>query len=309
MTATSTRGPGLPATRTHWQVTPLTGTFGAELSGASLSDQAAAAAIAPLLDEHLVLVIRRAHLTPGDQVQLARSLGEPTPAHPVLPGLPGHPEVLVLDGAKGGKNARWHTDVTFLPQPHAASVLVADELPPHGGDTLFADLRTAYDALAAPLRSAVDQLRAVHRITPLAYWGEPFDTALSRDDAAELLARAAEVPAVVHPVVRIHPRTGRPALFVNRGFTSHLAGLSRIESDGLLALLHAHVEQPELTLRHRWQTGDVVIWDNRATAHYAVDDYRSAARRVRRVTVRGEAPVGPDGFVSHTTEDPLTAIR
>lgn len=291
-----------------WDVRPIAGRFGAELSGLSLSDPDAAALIPDLLHEHLVLVVRDQHLGPAEQVALARRIGEPTPAHPVVPGLDGHPEVLVLDGSVGGRNALWHTDVSFIARPHAASVLVADELPARGGDTLWADLQTAYDRLAAPIRVLVDSLQAVHRIAPLAYWGEPIDTALDRADADELLARARDVPAVIHPVVRVHP-TGRRALFVNRGFTSHLVGLSRIESTALLGLLYAHIEAPEHTLRHRWQPGDVVLWDNTATSHYAVDDYGSARRSVRRVTIGGELPVGPDGFVSHTTHDPLVAIR
>lgn len=296
-------------TTTQWDVKRISGHFGAELSGASLADPAAAEEIAGLLAEHLVIVVRNQNVGPGDQVALAHRLGTPTPAHPVVPGLPGFPEVLVLDGSAGGKNARWHTDVTFITYPHAGAILVADELPDHGGDTLWADLATAYEKLSPALRDAVDQLQAVHRITPLAYWGEPFDTALSRDDATNLLASAAEVPAVVHPVVRVHPVTGRKALFVNRGFTSHIVGLSRIESDGLLGLLYQHIEQPEFSLRHRWQVGDVLIWDNRVTSHYAVDDYGPTGRRVRRVTLRGDLPVGPDGFVSHTTDDPLLTIR
>ncbi|WP_199742750.1 TauD/TfdA dioxygenase family protein [Nocardia stercoris] len=292
-----------------WSVTRLTGTFGAELTGLDLADSAAAAQIPALLAAYRVLAVRDQDLAPGAQVALARVLGEPTPAHPVLPGLPGHPEILVLDGESGGRNARWHTDVTFIARPHAAAILVADIVPEFGGDTLFADLHSAYDALSAPLRAAVDQLRAVHRIAPLAYWGEPFDTGLSRADAADLRAAADRVAPVIHPVVRVDPRTGRRGLFVNRGFTSHLVGLSRIESDGLLDLLYRHIEQPELTLRHRWRSGDVLIWDNRATSHYAVDDYGHTARRVRRVTIAGEIPVGPDGFASQVSEDPLVTVR
>lgn len=292
-----------------WQVAPITGAFGAEIAGASLADPAAAVMIPDLLMRHLVLAVRGQDLRPADQVALARALGDPTPAHPVVPGMPGFPEILVLNGAAGGKNAVWHTDVTFVAAPHAGSVLVADELPARGGDTLFADLATAYERLAPALRDALGRLRAVHRIAPLAYWGEPFDTALNRSDAADLYERARDVPAVVHPVVRVHPRTGRRSLFVNRGFTSHIVGLSRIESDGLLALLYAHIEQPEFTLRHRWHAGDVLIWDNRTTSHYAVDDYGVAPRSMRRVTLRGELPVGPDGFRSHTTDDPVIAVR
>jgi alpha-ketoglutarate-dependent taurine dioxygenase len=294
---------------TSWTITPITGRFGAELVGDRLDGTQNGPELLGLLHEHGVLVARDQHLTPAEQVALARSLGEPTPAHPVVPGHPDHPEVLVLDGAAGGRNARWHTDVTFVAAPPSASVLVSDHVPDHGGDTLWADMRSAYDALAAPLRRLVDGLDAVHRIAPLAYWGEPFDTALHRDDAAQLFRRSLEVPPVVHPVVRVHPVTGRRNLFANPGFTSHVVGLSRIESDGLLDLLHRHATQPEFTLRHRWRPGDVVIWDNRATMHYATDDYGEAERRMRRVTLHGEAPVGANGTVSHVVDDPLLAVR
>jgi taurine dioxygenase len=292
-----------------WRAVPITGAFGAELSGDRIDAAADGDWIMALLEQHLVLVFRDQHLTHAEQVALARGMGEPTPAHPVVPGHPGHPEILELDGAKGGKNARWHTDVTFVEAPPAASVLVADVIPETGGDTLWADLRTAYERLSPALRSLVDGLEAVHRISPLAYWGEPFDTALTRDDAIELLEQAKRVPPVIHPVVRVHPSTGRPALFVNPGFTTHLVGLSRIESDHLLALLHQHTTQPELVLRHRWRPGDVVMWDNRATMHYASDDYGTTPRRVRRVTLRGDRPVGPEGNASRVATDPLVAVR
>ena len=288
--------------------TPDTRCFGAEVSGGRLVD-AEPGWLSAVLAEHLVVVARGQHLTHAEQVEVARSLGEPTPAHPVVPGHPDHPEILVLDGAAGGRNAQWHTDVTFVAAPPAASVLVADHVPPSGGDTTWADLRGAYDTLSAPLRAAVDELVAVHRITPLAYWGEPADTAMSRDDAEALLANARTVPPVSHPVVRVHPVTGRRSLFVNPGFTSHVLGLSRIESDHLLALLYAHATRPEATLRHRWQPGDVVIWDNRATMHYAVDDYGTTERRMRRVTVRGDLPFGPTGVTSAVVADPLHAVR
>ena len=134
-------------------------------------------------------------------------------------------------------------------------------------------------------------------------------TGNDRTQVRDLLRRALEVPPVVHPVVRVHPVTGRRALFVNEGFTSHLVGLSRIESEGLLALLHRHTTQPELVLRHRWRPGDVVIWDNRATMHYAADDYGTAERRMRRVTLRGDASVGANGTVSHVVDDPLLTVR
>ncbi|MGZ4700423.1 MAG: TauD/TfdA dioxygenase family protein [Ilumatobacteraceae bacterium] len=292
-----------------WTMTPITGVFGAELSGACVRDGIDGEWLSSLLDDHRLLVLRDQHLTHAEQVALARQLGEPTPAHPVIPGHPDFPEILEQDGAKGGRNARWHTDVTFVPSPPAASVLVGDATPTFGGDTMFADTRTAHECLAEPLRRMLDHLEAVHRISPLAYWGEPFDSGLTRADAQQLFDDSAKVPPVIHPVVRVHPTTGRSNLFVNPGFTSHIVGWSRIESDGLLRMLYEHMTQPEFVLRHRWRDGDVVIWDNRATMHYAVDDYGTTERRVRRVTIRGGLPVGPSGIESRTADDPLIAVR
>lgn len=287
----------------------LSGSFGVELSGGHASRDFADGELRTLLEEHLVVVLRDQHLSHREQVELAHALGTPTPAHPVVPGHPDYPEILELDGAKGGKNAQWHTDVTFVDAPPAASVLVADELPPFGGDTMWASLRDAYDSLAPSLRDLVDGLWAVHRITPLAYWGVPFDSALSREDAAKLHADSLQVPPVVHPVVRVHPATGRKSLMVNPGFTSHIVGYSRTESEHLLELLYDHSTKPELTIRHRWKRGDVVLWDNRATMHYALDDYGVAPRRMRRVTIRGEHPRSIDGRASYVSCDPHEYVR
>ncbi len=296
-------------TTDSWTITPITGSFGVELVGARVTDILDAATLSALLEKHLFVVLRKQFLTHAEQVDLARALGEPTPAHPVVPGHPDHPEILELDAAKGGKNAAWHTDVTFSLTPPAASILVADELPAVGGDTLWCDLRSAYERLAPPLQTAVSEMRAVHKISPLAYWGEPYDSALSRADARQLLDDAANVPPVIHPVVRIHPVTGRPSLFVNPGFTSHILDMSRIESDALLGLLYAHSTRPELLVRHRWNEGDVVIWDNRSTMHYAIDDYSGSERRMRRVTLAGSRPSGPNGIESELVTDPFTAVR
>jgi alpha-ketoglutarate-dependent taurine dioxygenase len=292
-----------------WTVTPLTGTFGAELSGRNLRDEEGGDNVRTLLERHLVLSFRGQNLTHAEQSRIAHAMGEPTPAHPVVPGHPDYPEMLVLDGALGGKNARWHTDVTFIETPPAISILVNDHTPVAGGDTLWSDTRAAYERLHPALRETFEQLQAVHRISPLAYWGEPFDTALSREDTQYLYDEAQKVPPVAHPVVRRHPSTGRPSLFVNPGFTSHLTGVSRIESDHLLKLLYEHMAQPELTLRHHWLDGDVVMWDNRATMHYATDDYGTAERRMRRITLRGTKPVGIRGTESYVVTDPLESVR
>lgn len=291
------------------EVRRLSGHIGVEVVGLSNTVTWADDHLLELLETHLVVVLRDQFLSHADQVALARTLGEPTPAHPVVPGHPDHPEILELDAARGGKNARWHTDVTFVQNPPAASVLVADHTPEFGGDTQWVSMRAAYHALSPALREVVSSLEAVHRISPLAYWGEPFDTALTRDDAQKLYDDALRVPPVVHPVVRVHPTTGEPALFVNPGFTTHIVGLSRIESDNLLKLLYEHSTQPEFAYRHRWRAGDVVMWDNRATMHYAIDDYGNVDRRMRRVTVRGTTPVGPSGKASQIVTDPLVAVR
>ena len=292
-----------------WTATPLTGVFGATVTGGRLNDVTDASPIWELLRQHLVLVFRGQEFTHADHSRLAHLMGQPTPAHPVVPGHPDYPEMLILDAQQGGKNAMWHTDVTFIETPPAASILVADTVPPFGGDTLWSDTRSAYENLSPAIRNTIEELVAVHRISPLAYWGEPFDTALSRDDADYLFQLALKQPPVAHPVVRIHPDTQRPSLFVNPGFTTHIAGLSRIESEHILRLLYAHMTQPEFTLRHQWQTGDVVMWDNRSTMHYAANDYGSVDRRMRRITLRGDRPVGPTGFISHVADDPLVAVR
>ncbi len=291
------------------RVKPITPSFGAEIEGMRVDQYADADTLSDLLASHRVLVFRDQQATRGDQVAFGRLLGELTPAHPVVPGDPNHPEILDLDAAKGGKNARWHTDVTFVATPPACSVLVAEIVPPSGGDTQWGDLYGAYDALHPSLRALAESLEAVHRIAPLAYWGEPFDTVLSRDDAMALYEQSLTVPPVIHPVVRVHPRTGRKALFVNPGFTTHIVGASRIESDHLLRMFYEHMSQPQFVLRHRWRGGDVVVWDNQATMHYAIDDYGDTPRHMRRVTVRGTHPVGPDGTLSRVATDPLVAVR
>ena len=286
----------------------ITSHFGAEILHFDAREADHLACLSKQLCDHAVVVLRSAFLSHAHQVAVAQALGQPTPAHPVVPSHPDHPEILQLDGANGGKNALWHTDVTFVAAPPAASVLVADVLPEVGGDTMFCDMRIALATLSPPLHTMVNDLTAVHRITPLAYWGDPFDSGLARDDALDLLRQSESVPPVEHPVVRVHPVTGVPSLFVNPGFTSHIVGMSRHESRHILDLLFAHATQPEFCLRHRWKDGDVVMWDNRATMHYATDDYGATPRKMRRVTVRGDNPIGPNGFISQVVTDPRISM-
>jgi alpha-ketoglutarate-dependent taurine dioxygenase len=270
-------------------VTPLTG---AEISGLDLSKplpDATVAEIRAAVARYLVVFFPDQDLTPDEHAAFGRQFGQLTEAHPILPALDeAHPEVLPID-SRVDKAAFWHTDVTFMSTPPMGSILHAIQMPAVGGDTLWVNLQAAYDGLSAPLRELCDGLTAIHH--------DPFF-------AADIEAaggcvwngkRITRLHPVLHPVVRIHPETGRKGLFVNENFTQSILGFSRIESDGLLKTLYRHcTEIPAFAVRHRWRQGDVAFWDNRATLHYATDDY-SDIRIVHRVTLEGDRPFGAPG--------------
>jgi taurine dioxygenase len=274
-------------------IRPVTPVFGAEIHGLDLS--------APLGDElvaevrgalvrYLVLFFPGQDLTPAQHAAFGKQFGELTEAHPIMPALDqDHPEVLPIDSRRN-KSAFWHSDVTFMETPPLGSILHAVELPDVGGDTLWVSLQAAYDRLSEPMREMCDRLVAVH-------WDPSF--AAEIDEAGGTVwdgKRIKKLRPVVHPVVRIHPENGRKGLFVNENFTKWIYGMEKIESEGLLQLLYRHcTEVPELALRHRWQPGDVAFWDNRATLHYATDDYGDVLRIVHRVTLRGDRPYGLHG--------------
>jgi alpha-ketoglutarate-dependent taurine dioxygenase len=284
------------------RITPLGGTFAAEVGGLDLRDplgDRGADLLHGALATHKVLVFRGQHLSPTELVALGRQLGPLTAAHPVLPPIDAeHPEVLEIDATRSRQDPRyrdewendtWHTDVSFMPDPPLGSILSGIVIPPRGGDTAFADLQAAYDALSEPVRLLVDGLDAEH------------------DGRAEFAAFLADHPEggtwsgrrftvlepVRHPVVRAHPATTRPGLFVNPTFTTRLVGLSPAESRALLELLYEHITAPERVFRHHWQTGDIVMWDNRATLHVGVRDFGDAHRVLHRVTLAGTVPYRP----------------
>lgn len=282
-------------------VVPLTSTLGAEVVGLDLGaplDEATVAWLRSVLLDHKALFFRDQHLTPTEQVAFSRTLGELTPAHPLAGGLDDdHPEVLVLDSSaytlglgrrteKTSYNDRWHTDVTFSARPPAIAVLCAEVIPPSGGDTLWCDLEDAYSALSPKLRALLDDTVAFH--TAVGAFGY-----FERQDGGRALL--ADHDSIGHPAVRVHPETGRRSLFVNEAFTVSLDGLTDPESQALLELLFAHATAPERTVRWQWQAGDVAVWDNRSTSHFAMADYGDSHRRMRRVTVAGDIPVGPYG--------------
>jgi alpha-ketoglutarate-dependent taurine dioxygenase len=274
-------------------IRPVTPVIGAEIHGLDLSqplDPDAVAAVRGALVRHLVLFFPGQEMTPGQHAAFGRQFGELTEAHPVMPALDkDHPEVLPID-SRYNKSAFWHSDVTFMATPPMGSILHAVELPDVGGDTLWVNLQAAYDGLASAVREFCDGLTAIHH--------DPVFAA-EVDEAGGTVWDGKQIKRlrpVLHPVVRIHPETGRRGLFVNENFTRGILGLSRIESEGLLQMLYRHcTEVPEFSLRHRWQPGDVAFWDNRATLHYATDDYGDVLRVVHRVTLRGDLPYGPLG--------------
>jgi len=267
--------------------------FGADVHGVDLAtaDDATIAAVRQALTDHKVLFFPGQRLDPDSQVALGNRMGRLTVSHPVVPGLDeAHAEIYALDSADNGFADMWHTDVTFVKRPPLGSILRAVTLPPHGGDTNWADLELAFASLSEPVQRLAEQLTAVHDGTrEFGYY-----LAQRRQGEGSLWEgeRFKRLEPIEHPVVRVHPETGRRSLFVNPGFVSHIVGVSDAESRHLLDLFYAHITKPEHIVRHRWRTGDVAMWDNRATVHYANRDYGDARRVMHRITLRGDEPVG-----------------
>ena len=281
-------------------IAPLSGTIGAEIRGLDLHrtlDPETVAAVRQALLDYKVIFFPGAHLSPQEHKEFAALFGEPTVAHPVIPGLDDHKEVFEIDytkartlyaerkGEEYGDRERWHTDVTFVERPPLGSILNAIVIPPAGGDTLWADTQAAYEDLSQPIRQLVDRLTAVHD------GNRNFSTLLKQFGQGEWDGETfTELKSVEHPVVRTHPETGRKNLFVNPGFTRSIKGLTPRESDALLSFLYAHMTTPEYVVRYRWEEGDLGFWDNRTTMHYAVGDYGDAHRVIQRVTIKGDKP-------------------
>ena len=273
------------------RVTRVTSAIGALVEGLDLSQELAQPEVdqlGELLARHQVLFFRDQPLTPRQQVRFAARFGT-LHVHPIYPVLPELPEILVLDTHKDflPDNDNWHTDVTFSETPPLAGILSAKQMPTSGGDTLWSSCSAAYEALSEPMRRFLDGLTAQHSVA------KSFPAERWQNDPAskERYERAvAKYPPVNHPVVRVHPVTGRKGLFVNGGFTTHINELRATESRLLLDFLDGHAGRPEFTVRWRWKVDDLVFWDNRVTQHYAVADYLPERRVVYRATVNGDKP-------------------
>ncbi|WP_433306355.1 TauD/TfdA dioxygenase family protein [Actinoplanes sp. CA-030573] len=275
------------------ELEPLGPHFGAIVHGVDLTavTDAELAELRASLVDRKVLFFRDQLLDDDTQVALGRRLGELTASHPVVAGVDErHPEVYALDSTDNGFADVWHTDVTFMKRPPLGSILRAVVLPPTGGDTQWADAQAAYDSLAEPVRRLADKLTAVHDGNrEFGYYLAQRRGGRGNEWDGEVVT---QLTPVEHPVVRVHPETGRRGIFVNPGFTSHIVGVSEFESRGILDLLYAHLTKPEHIVRHRWRPGDVAIWDNRSTAHYANRDYGDQRRVMHRITLRGDLPLG-----------------
>lgn len=276
----------IPSSLTIVELSPV---IGAVVRGIDLSlplDDAAIASITAALLRHQVLFFEDQNLSPERQRDFAGRFGT-LHVHPLYPKVADVPEIIVLDTHPGNPtdNDNWHTDVTFIDTPPLGAVLAAAELPPSGGDTMWASLTAAYDALSLMLQHLLDGLTATHDFTKS--FPEPIEAAAQE---AWRKARGAN-PVVSHPVVRRHPLTGAKSLFVNFGFTTRINELTKPESDALLAFLFTHSAKPEFTVRWKWQAGSVAFWDNRVTQHYALSDYLPARRIMHRATVIGDRPI------------------
>jgi taurine dioxygenase len=268
---------------------PLTPTIGAEVSGVDLSEPLDLDVLAELragLLEWKVLFFRDQDITTDEHLAFARSFGE-LEVHPFAPQKPGYPEVLAIthNRESRGRENTWHSDVTWREKPSLGSALRALEIPPVGGDTLFADMYAAYEGLSDAMKAQIEGRVALHDFAH-------FRAGLRKQgkSEAEIEAFNRAYPSVEHPVVRTHPETGRKARYVNAAFTQHIVGLAKEESDRLLRHLYAQAAIPEYQCRFRWEVNSVAFWDNRASQHYAVSDYWPAVRRMERVTIVGDRP-------------------
>ncbi|MFH8897646.1 TauD/TfdA dioxygenase family protein [Streptomyces coeruleorubidus] len=283
---------------TGFDVRRIGGRIGAEILGVDLSGDLEPALVSEInsaLLEHKALVFRDQHLDDAGQLRFASLFGELTTAHPTVPSVDGQPQILPVDGDEGIRSNVWHTDVTFVRTPPKASTLRSIVVPPYGGNTLIANSAAAYRDLPEPLRELADKLSAVHT--------NAYDYAAPKSEkAAEYRKRfVSRKYRTVHPVVRVHPETGERGLFIG-GFAQSIVGLGPSDSRDLLRIFQSYVTRPENIVRVAWTPGDLVLFDNRITQHYAPDDYGDLPRLLHRVTVAGDVPTGIDGTPSHVLE-------
>ena len=267
-------------------VDKLTPIIGAEIDGIDLAQPLSNRQQDELhraLAENSVIFFRDQHITPDQHVAFGRLFGE-LHVHPAAPATNDHPEAMIIHADEKSPRANgegWHTDVSCDTEPPMGSILHLRECPPMGGDTLFASMYAAYEALSDRMKTYLDGLTALHD-------GESTYRGLYANYG---VADKPAYPRAEHPIVRTHPVTGKKALYVNRGFTRHIIGIPRDESDAILGYLYSHAENPLFQCRFRWTENAIAFWDNRCAQHRAMWDYWPHTRAGTRVTVKGERPV------------------
>ncbi|HEV8142138.1 MAG TPA: TauD/TfdA family dioxygenase [Methylomirabilota bacterium] len=273
------------------EVQPVAGALGAEILGVDLAklDDAMVAEIRRQWLDHLVIFFRDQDLTPAQFLTFARRFGEPI-EYPFVKGLDDYPEIIpVLKLAHETVNfgGIWHSDTAYLDAPPMASMLVAREVPPAGGDTEFANMYLAYETLSDAMKRMLEGLVAVNSSAAA-------DVSRTREDRLKDSARADAKKEYVaaHPVVRVHPETGKKALYVNSAHTVSFEGMTKEESAPLLQYLFRHQVRPDFTCRFRWRPGSIALWDNRCAQHNAINDYQGHRRLMHRITLAGDRPKG-----------------
>ena len=266
----------------------LAGALGAEIDGVDLSKPLSKREFGELKRlwlEHLVIFFRGQALTERQYLAFAGQFGEPI-EYPLVKGIAGFPkiiEVKKLEHERVAFGGIWHTDTAYLERPPMASMLLAREVPPHGGDTLFENMYLAYENLSGGLKDLLSTLRAVNSSTKA-------DASKTREDRIKTDGAGKKDFLAEHPVVRTHPETGRKALYVNSGHTVRFAGWTEEESAPLLRFLFDFQTKPEFTCRFSWQPGSIALWDNRCAQHNPVNDYHGYRRVMHRITLAGDTP-------------------
>ncbi|HEU5083716.1 MAG TPA: TauD/TfdA family dioxygenase [Acidimicrobiales bacterium] len=280
----------LGTTSPQLAVTPVAGAVGAEIGGVDLAadlDDAVVSEIRRIWLDHGVVFFRDQDLSPERFLAFARRIGEPA-EYPFVPGIDGHPEIIAvtkLPHETVNFGGIWHSDTAYLAEPPMATLLLAREVPPAGGDTMYASQYAAYEALSPAMRALLDPLRAVNS-SALA------DVSKTREDRRRDAGTDIDdrVYEAVHPVVRTHPETGRKALYVNVAHTARFDGMTEEESRPLLQFLFQHQVKPEFTCRFHWEVGSLAMWDNRCVQHNPVNDYHGHRRVMHRITLHGDVP-------------------
>jgi len=266
----------------------IAGALGAEITGVDLREASDndVAEIRRVWLESLVVFFRDQHLSPAEYMTFARRLGKPVP-YPFVRGIEGFPEIIEvkkLEHEKINFGGIWHSDTAYLAVPPMASMLLAREVPPRGGDTLFANMYMAYETLSEGMKRLIAPLVAVNASAKA-------DVTRTREDRIKTDgAQARQSYEAEHPVVRTHPETGRKALYVNVAHTVRFRGMTEEESAPLLGYLFQHQVRPEFTCRFSWQVGSLAYWDNRCVLHNPVNDYHGHRRVLHRITLRGDKP-------------------